>query len=114
MEEKKAPSHFKAVAHRYGLSEAVEGADEDMLCAICKNLPVQPKECRECRGVYCEQCISGYLEKNKKCPEECKECVLVKPHPYFLKGLQAVIVKCVWCGTQLSYKQLAGHECDQK
>lgn len=40
--------------------------DENLNCAICSELVLEPKECEECQHLFCTNCIRDWLKKMRK------------------------------------------------
>ena len=35
---------------------------KDLVCDLCKNIPVSPMECDRCDKIFCEECINLYIK----------------------------------------------------
>ena len=43
-------------------------------CLICKNLPVEPRECSKCSVVFCEKCINKHRDLSLLSSSRCPQC----------------------------------------
>lgn len=51
----------------------VEEIDEDLLCAICHNVFVDPKEITSCGHIFCSSCISLWITRYFICELTTKD-----------------------------------------
>ncbi|CAK61783.1 unnamed protein product (macronuclear) [Paramecium tetraurelia] len=86
--------------------------DQNLLCLICQELVVDPKECSQCQNLFCSECITQWLEKRKSCPYNCsKEIELKNPHRIVKNQISQIEVKCVnkGCDLQMQIQNIDSH-----
>ncbi|CAD8207635.1 unnamed protein product [Paramecium pentaurelia] len=86
--------------------------NQDLICVICLQLVVNPKECSQCHTLFCSECIQESLIKNKICPKRCKEDFKVENINRIVKNLISQIkIKCLnkGCDQQMQIQNLDSH-----
>ncbi len=68
-----------------------------LLCSICHELPMEPKQCRS-GHIFCRECILRWLQQEQVCPmdrsqlrtEELSDCLVVK-----VRGMPVMMYVCL-------------------
>ncbi len=83
---------------------------DEFSCPICLNLLFNPKYCSKCEQMFCEDCVTKSLEKNKSCPH-CRNIFVESKIPRQLTTLlNSVLILCPNnCRTKMSYSDLQDH-----
>ena len=65
----------------------------------------------ECDQLYCEECITNWIKKNKACPHCRKDFEKAKLNRYVKNMIYDLTLNCpeVICGKSLKYKELMTH-----
>ncbi len=80
----------------FELLRFVCNVDEEFLCSICASVLEEPVQ-SECEHIFCNQCITLWLEKDKSCPVDRKplESTNLKPVArYFRNLLDKLEIRC--------------------
>ena len=51
------------------LKDVSKEVPKSLKCNICNNLVKAPTKCYQCKALFCKDCLSAVLDKNKKCPK---------------------------------------------
>ena len=89
---------------------------EDLVCKICEDLIIDPKQCKSCEEICCTSCI----DKIKKCPNStCQATDFSEVTKKWLKHLYNTTILCEnnedGCQKNLIYLEIEQHqknECD--
>ena len=65
-----------------------------LICTICTNVLIDPKECKVCHNAFCGLCLERWLERKNECPNQCKGSRFKQPHPYVLESLAKLQTNC--------------------
>ena len=49
------------------LKDVSKEVPKSLKCNICNNLVKAPTKCYQCKALFCKDCLSAVLDKNKKC-----------------------------------------------
>ncbi|CAD8094446.1 unnamed protein product [Paramecium primaurelia] len=86
--------------------------DQNLLCLICQELVIDPKECSQCQNLFCSDCITSWLQQKKKCPYNCSDEIQLKnPHRIVKNSISQIEVKCLnkGCDKQMQIQSLDSH-----
>ena len=87
---------MKAPVLRIDCDEICTGAEfKDIIkCAICFGVVIEPKECKNCNSLFCNECIQEYQKNNSgkgfslNCPSYmCRKPMLMQPINRMLKNI---------------------------
>ena len=91
---------------------------EDLICAICLDIVWEPQNCEECEALFCEYCISKWLDSNSNCPT-CNSYYISQRLPRIVKNiLSRLKIYCKYlengCNKEIFYENIIIHEkeCD--
>ena len=109
------------IPHESGIShERIFNSNENektlqrLVCGICLNLLWKPVSCSNCQSLFCNLCITKWLnEDNRTCPNRCIFVKMNTP-PVVNQYLSDLEVKCKneskGCKSIVGYDQLEKHE----
>ncbi|CAK65711.1 unnamed protein product (macronuclear) [Paramecium tetraurelia] len=82
-----------------------------LICVICQELVVDPKECSGCKILFCSICIFKQLEKNQSCQNCCQNIRLNDSHPIVRNLISEIQIKCIneGCSQQMQLSRLDSH-----
>jgi hypothetical protein len=76
---------------------------DEIICEICQNILLRPKQCESCESFFCENCINSWLKKNNSCPKRCQRFA-IKECPRLLKKLlEKLVILCPICKKEFNY-----------
>jgi len=84
-------------------------------CVICQQVVANPRICNKCHNIFCKNCITEWLQHNKKCPFKCNKEVPMTQGPLPL-SIQRIYydleLKCnnSECQKNIKIKDLREHE----
>ena len=61
VDRRKEEVNKKVEMRKYITEEQMVRRDEDLICAICTDVVIQPFKCVECEHLYCNKCIKDSL-----------------------------------------------------
>jgi len=84
---------------------------EELLCTICSDLLIKPKQCKSCEEIYCSSCI----ENLAKCPNStCNSSDFSEVTRKWLKLLNETMMSCEnkpdGCQKILKYEEIQKHQ----
>lgn len=85
-------------------------------CVICHDIPLCPKECQNCQNLFCNDCITSWLEIKNVCPCFCsdEELKMRVAHKFIRDIISNLRVKCVnydfGCKEYIRFENLSSHE----
>ena len=81
---------------------------DQLLCGICLEILREPKECDNCRKLFCAYCIDKW-EKN--CPMQCPGQLRMRPSSHILQEFIYILkVTCSTCSEQVLFPLIQEHE----
>ena len=115
----------KQISGVLGENEADLEHNDLLDCILCKNVMVDPKECKKCNKGFCKLCIQEYIKQlqNGGFDIQCPNCGTKnfqpsEPHPLVMKTLTSLKVACMnadkGCTCKVPYLEMHQHliECD--
>ncbi|CAD8205140.1 unnamed protein product [Paramecium octaurelia] len=92
--------------------------NQHLMCAICKELVIDPRECGRCKTLFCSICINTQLEQNQTCQKCSQNIQLNDPHPIIRNLISEIQIKCTneGCSQQMQISKLDSHlkQCEQE
>ena len=87
---------------------------EYFVCRICRDIVRDPVECRICEQLFCNNCLSGFIENSQEytCPHGCVDPVFEKAGHAFEKLMGFIYIKCKFteCLQKECIKSIKQHE----
>jgi hypothetical protein len=94
-----------------------ETVPREFFCPICSCLLWQPRSCGVCQNLFCEACISKWLQVKQNCPYGCERYEDKRCSPQIRCLLSNVWIQCqsaqYGCTAVLSYDTLEEHQTKQ-
>jgi hypothetical protein len=83
---------------------------QELLCALCQAILVDPLTCVECGGNYHTGCLNKFCRETGSCPMMCKRPKFVPVKKELIRELQDLKFQCVnsqnGCDKVLSYMEV--------
>jgi hypothetical protein len=94
------------------VTESHKSLSAELVCSICLEIVRNPKLCKSCQHMFCNDCINKQLSKSKFCPNRCvykdQEVNLI-----FKKILYKIEFKCLYyksgCNSIILYENFDKH-----
>ena len=89
------------------LKDVSKEVPKSLKCNICNNLVKAPTKCYQCKALFCKDCLSAVLDKNKKCPK-CFKIISKKllKNANLDNELKNTFIKCKYIGCKESVNLL--------
>ena len=88
--------------------EIYQSLENSVTCSICSDILIEPKMCKNCQNVYCEQCINSWAQKSNTCPNRCQNTIFIKG-----QGISELLSKlkfiCNKCDGVINYDDMKKH-----
>jgi hypothetical protein len=85
-----------------------------LLCSICYNVLMRPLVCDSCQIASCEECLTFWNKKTKKCPSGCNKYKYTKPSKFLHEHLKNLTIKCEnhdeGCDEMVKYEDIEKHQ----
>ncbi|CAF4721885.1 unnamed protein product, partial [Rotaria sp. Silwood2] len=92
----------------------IEKVPLEFFCPICSCLLWKPHSCGFCQNLFCEACITKWLQENTKCPYGCETYEDKRCSPAIRCLLSNILIRCqnfqFGCTAVLTYDTLEAHQ----
>ena len=89
------------------LKDISKEVPKSLICNFCNNLVKAPTKCYQCKALFCKDCLTSVLDKNKKCPK-CFKIISKKllKNANLDNELKNTFIKCKYIGCKESVNLL--------
>lgn len=91
-------------------SQVYDTMKEEINCSICLSILDDPKQCSVCEILFCNQCITTWVDKNKSCPFKCANFKIEDASRIVKNMLSKLEFKCEICEKLIQYDKLKPHK----
>lgn len=91
-------------------SNVYDTMKEEINCSICLSILDDPKQCSVCEILFCSQCISTWVDKNKSCPFKCANFKIEDASRIIKNMLSKLEFKCEVCEKFILYDKMKPHK----
>lgn len=96
--------------------EFLNNIENNVVCKLCSFVLIDPKQCSNCKNLYCSICIEVWLKNNKNCPFNCCFYEIQNASNKINNILEDLKIKCDYCYIIFDYKNYISHTntCSEK
>ena len=89
------------------LKDISKEVPKSLICNLCNTLVKAPTKCYQCKALFCKDCLTSVLDKNKKCPK-CFKIISKKllKNANLDNELKNTFIKCKYIGCKESVNLL--------